>query len=100
MEDVDMTRPTTAPTPTALNRVCDMLARGIEQLLKDVRAGEARQTELQARLAKVSAQTPPDRNRIEEVKRDLATNTTRLEQDRAQLTAFQEEHSASCGSHS
>ena len=81
----------------SIRKVCDMMERAIKHIEQEINAKELRIQNLTERLKKLQSNPNPDPAQIHEIKKDIQELEDQLERDRAQLNAFQEEFSASCG---
>jgi chromosome segregation ATPase len=84
-------------TPEArLRSICDVFRKAIEDLRKEIARKEKQVSDLQSRIHELVGQPNPDAAQIELLQGQLADFKIDLESDRAQLSAFEEEFSASC----
>lgn len=81
----------------SIRNICDMMERAIKFIQKEIRAKERRTQSLTERLEKLQCKENSDAAQIEEITADIQDLQGQLENDRAQLSAFQEEFTASCG---
>lgn len=81
----------------SIRNICDMMERAIKFIQKEIRAKERRTQSLTERLEKLQCKENSDAVQIEEITADIQDLQGQLENDRAQLSAFQEEFTASCG---
>ena len=84
-------------TDQSLRNVCDMMAKAIKHIEQEIRTKERRIRSLSQRIQKLQSVPNPDLIQINEIKADMQELEDQLEMDRPQLSAFQEEFSASCG---
>lgn len=80
-----------------MRNVCDLMARAIKHIEREITAKERRVQNLTERLEKLQNQPNPDLAQIQEIKKDIQELESQLKTDRPQLNAFKEEFSASCG---
>lgn len=79
-----------------IDSVCAMMRRGIEFLKREIKQKETQIGILTARLQKLQSQPSADATIVKEIRDDIAKLENELVTDRAQLSAFEDEVSASC----
>ncbi|HEY7153625.1 MAG TPA: hypothetical protein VH575_06680 [Gemmataceae bacterium] len=76
---------------------CQMMARSIQFLKREIEAKKRRRRQLEGTLQKLLSQPNPDPALVQDLKRHIQELETELESDRTDLSAFENEYAASCG---